>query len=69
MLTPDEIETERVEFEAWAIQTPRYGGGFRLRLKRSGELYESWITHCACEAWLARAEQAKRDNEAREAGA
>ena len=62
MLTPEGIEAERVEFEAWAKPA-----GFRL--KRSGEVYLVFNTFSAWSAWLARAEQAKLDNEAREVGA
>ena len=41
-----EGEQERKKFEAWA-------SGFGMRLKRAGEVYAVFQTHCAWEAWQA----------------
>ena len=62
MMTPEEIDAERVGFEAWAKRQ-----GYDLQKCKSG-IYPTptcylWI------AWRVRAELAKLDDEAREVGA
>lgn len=52
-MTPDQIEAERVRFEAW-MRTYRYQCG----LMRISDSYVSTSTFFAWEGWLARAEQA-----------
>ena len=63
MLTPQEIELERVDFEAWAKKRSMDLSGSKDKRK----WYKTLPTFYAWQSWLARAEQAKRDNEAKEA--
>lgn len=60
-MTPEEIEAERVKFEVMLKRKHPHS-----RLKRTGLIYrDSYIT-TVWDGWLARAEQAKLDDEARE---
>ena len=61
-LTQEEIELERLDFEAWATESLSFP-----RLDMNLDRYVDPYTHTRWQGWLARAEQAKRDNEAKEA--
>jgi hypothetical protein len=60
-VTPDQIEAERVAFEAY-VTTSRYQSG----LARIGDTYASPSTFDRWHAWLARAELANAERVAAE---
>ena len=64
MMTPEEIKAERVNFEAWVTEKLSFP---RLEMILGRYLDPRTIT--GWQAWLARAEKAKLDDEAREVGA
>lgn len=57
-MTPDQIEAERVRFEAW--MTKRHGT-LNFRRDFTSEYEVGWIYH-AWQGWLARAEQYAKES-------